>query len=155
MNKSSIVFFIVIILGSVFICKDAFCLEERNMARTSEFEEIASKASIKDGVKEMTYDQLMQLRNTGEQYILFDVLQSDSYNNGHIEGAISFPLDTINKGNAKNKILQDSHVIVYCASFKCPASTAAAKKLSELGYSVLDYKGGLKEWQEKGNGLVK
>ena len=125
------------------------------MTRTSEFEEIASKATIKDGVKEMTYDQLMQLRNAGEKYILFDVLQSDSYSNGHIEGAISFPLDTINKGNAKNKIPQDSHVVVYCASFKCPASTVAAKKLSEFGYSVLDYKGGLQEWQEKGNGLVK
>ena len=35
------------------------------------------------------------------------------------------------------------------------ASTAAAKKLSGIGYRVLDYKGGLKEWQEKGNNLVK
>ena len=125
------------------------------MTRTSEFEEIASKATIKDGVKKMTYDQLVKLRNAGKKYILFDVLQSDSYSNGHIEGAISFPLDIINKVNAKNKIPQDSNFVVYCASFKCPASTVAAKKLSELGYSVLDYKGGLQEWQEKGNGLVK
>lgn len=30
-------------------------------------------------------------------------------------------------------------------------STAAAKKLGAPGYRVLDYKGGLKEWKEKGN----
>ena len=130
-------------------------IEEENMERASEFEKIANKAPIKNGAKEMTYDQFMQLRNSGEQYTLVDALPSDSYNSGHIEGAISFPLDTINKDNAKNKIPQGSHVVVYCASFKCPVSTTAAKKLSKLGYNVLDYKGGLKEWQEKGNGLVK
>jgi hypothetical protein len=31
------------------------------------------------------------------------------------------------------------------------ASTAAARKLGAPGCTVLDYKGGLKEWKEKGN----
>ena len=34
-------------------------------------------------------------------------------------------------------------------------STAAAKKLGALGYTVLDYKGGLKEWKEKENTLTR
>ena len=36
----------------------------------------------------------------------------------------------------------------------CHVSTHAARVLSSLGYTVLDYKGGLEEWQEKGNTLV-
>jgi rhodanese-related sulfurtransferase len=32
--------------------------------------------------------------------------------------------------------------------------TQAAKKLTDLGYNVVDYKGGLKEWQEKGNKIA-
>ncbi len=97
----------------------------------------------------------MKIRNSGEPYTLLDVLPSDSYAKGHIEGAKSFPVETINKATAASMLAKDSNVVVYCGSFQCGASTDAARKLSALGYDVLDYKGGLKEWQEKGNLLVK
>lgn len=45
--------------------------------------------------------------------------------------------------------------VLYCWSFLCTASTTAARKLSAMGYRVLDYKGGLKEWKEKGNPLAR
>jgi len=121
---------------------------------TIRFEEAYQSSTIEEGVRLITYEQFMDIRNSGEEYILLDVLSPESYNNGHIKGAISFPLDTINKENAEKLLLKDSKIIVYCASFTCHASTNAAKKLSGLGYNkVLDYKGGLKEWQEKGNQL--
>ena len=116
---------------------------------------VAKEAAVKDGVKEITYDQFMKIRNSGEKYALLDVLSAESYANGHIESAESFPVDTISKESAGARLSNDANVIVYCGSFQCGASTAAAKKLSGLGYNVLDYKGGLKEWQEKGNKLVK
>src|SRR3989338_4324361 len=50
-----------------------------------------------DGVKKISYEQFMGIRNSGEKYTLLDVLSSESYNKGHIEGAESFQLDTINK----------------------------------------------------------
>lgn len=118
------------------------------------FERIANEAETKNGVKEITYDQFVAIRKSGEEYKLLDVLSADSYDKGHIQGAVSFPLDTINKETAAKYLSGDDHLIVYCGSFQCPASTQAAKKLSALGYYVFDYKGGLKEWQEKGNSLV-
>lgn len=118
------------------------------------FSDIANEVEVKNGVKEITYDQFMSIRNSGEKYKLLDVLSYESYSKGHIEGALSFPLDIINDVTARERLPVDDNIIVYCGSFQCTASTSAARQLSAMGYNVLDYKGGLKEWQEKGNKLI-
>jgi len=109
---------------------------------------------MKNSIKKISYGEFIAIRNSDKKPILIDVLSRDSFKKGHIEGALSFPLDTINKETAENVLLKDELLIVYCGSFQCTASTEAAEKLSTLGYNVLDYKGGLKEWQEKGNKLI-
>ncbi len=114
-----------------------------------------SPQKVEDGVRFISYDQLMELRNSGEKYKLFDVLQEASYNKGHIPGAESLPVFMINKDNAAKQLSKNDNLIVYCGRFKCHASTNAAKALQNLGYKVVDYKGGLKEWKEKGNKLVR
>jgi len=118
-------------------------------------EQLFKDVPLKDGAKEITYEQLQKIRNSKEDYFLVDVLSPESYAKGHIEGAISFPLKTIDNQSASAKLPKNAFVVVYCASFQCHASTTAAKKLSGLGYKVFDYKGGLGEWQERGNALVK
>jgi len=46
---------------------------------------------------------------------------------------------------------RDRTVVLYCASYDCPASTEAAKRLMRMGFtSVFDYKGGLEEWKRAG-----
>jgi len=110
---------------------------------------------IVKGVREIAYDQFVRIRHSSDVYILLDVLPFRSYRNGHIEGAVSFPLETINEENASIILYQDSKVITYSASAECYASTAAAIKLTEMGYAVVDYKGGLKEWVERGNMLLR
>jgi rhodanese-related sulfurtransferase len=121
----------------------------------SVFDKVAGQATLKDGVKEITYDQFMEIRKSGEKYVLLDVLPPSSYAKGHIEGAVSFPGNTINKETCASRLKKDDKIIVYCGSFQCGASTHAAKTLIALGYNVLDYKGGLKDWQDKGNSFVK
>ncbi|MBF0217316.1 MAG: rhodanese-like domain-containing protein [Candidatus Omnitrophica bacterium] len=106
-------------------------------------------------VKEISYEEFGAYRGGKENFTLVDVLSRESYEKGHIEGAISFPLDTINKKTAARALSNKARtVIVYCGGFKCHASTKAALKLEKLGYNVLDYKGGLEEWQNKGNKLL-
>ncbi len=150
--------FLILIIG--LSCADVFACEmcgpgkEHEREAKGMFSHITEKADIKNGVKEISYEQFTAIRNSGEKHRLLDVLSTDSYGNGHIEGAESFPLEEISKGTAEMRLSQSDNIIVYCGSFKCAASTEAAKKLSSMGYNVLDYKGGLKEWQEKGNSLV-
>lgn len=121
----------------------------------SVFDKAYNEAVFKEGARKITYEQFQEIRKSGENFIIFDVLSADSYADGHIDGAANFPVDTINKASAAKNIPKDANVVVYCGSFQCSASTGAAKKLSSFEYKVLDYKGGLAEWQEKGNELVK
>jgi len=119
------------------------------------FGNVCSLAEDKGGVKEITYEQFQKIRNSGEDYVLLDALSSESYRSGHIEGAVSLPVNTINAESAGSLLKKTDNIVVYCGSFKCSASTNAARALQKLGYgNVLDYKGGLQEWEEKGNKLV-
>lgn len=114
-----------------------------------------SPDKVEDGVRYISYGQLLELKASGEKFRMFDVLQEASYNKGHIPEAESFPVFLINKDSAANKLSKSDNVVVYCGNFKCHASSKAAKTLQDLGYRVVDYKGGLKEWREMGNKLLR
>ncbi|NQT95588.1 MAG: rhodanese-like domain-containing protein [Candidatus Omnitrophica bacterium] len=120
------------------------------------FGDVCSVAEEKGGVKEITYEQFQKIRKSGEGYILVDALSADSYKKGHIPGAISFPYNTIDIDSAPKLLKRTDNIIVYCGGFKCEASTKAAHRLQALGYkNVVDYKGGLEDWQAQGNSLEK
>ena len=104
-------------------------------------------------IKQITRDELVRIKESGEKFKLVDVLPRDNFEKEHIHGAISLPLADIEKKAAK-LLKKDEKIVVYCASFECKASTMAAEKLIGLGYKdVLDYKGGLKDYKEGGLNL--
>lgn len=154
MNKYGVIF-LSVLLGIVCFGRGISYGTDESGVTQKMWEQLFKDTPLKDGVKEITYDQFQMLRGAKEDFVLVDVLSPESYANGHLEGAISFPVKTINSETARAKLAKNTFVVVYCGGFHCHASTAAAKKLSELGYEVLDYKGGLEEWKKRGNTLVK
>jgi len=76
--------------------------------------------------------------------ILVDVRTESEYNEGHIEGAILLPLDTI-PSNA-SKVLKDKSaiIIIYCRSGN--RSATAVDLLYDLGYANLYDMGGIIYW---------
>ncbi len=105
-------------------------------------------------VRTISRDELIRMCEEGVNFKLVDVLPRESYDQEHIPGAISLPLDEIAWG-AWRVLDKEDNIIVYCGSFECPASTNAANKLAELGYqNVADYKGGLKDYKESGRPLL-
>lgn len=101
-------------------------------------------------INKITRDELKELVASGEKFKLVNVLNKESYAKEHIKGAISLPLNEIDK-KAGKRLRKDEKIVVYCASFDCQASTKAAEKLISLGYqNVLDYKGGLADYKEAG-----
>lgn len=99
-------------------------------------------------IKKITRDELMAMVSSGEKFKLVDVLDGAHYEKEHIKGAISLPVNDIDK-KAEKMLKKDETILVYCASFECMASTNAAEKLKAMGYkNVLDYKGGLKDYKE-------
>jgi rhodanese-related sulfurtransferase len=85
---------------------------------------------------------------------LVDVLPASSYEEGHIPGAVSLPLEEV--GTRASLLLPDpnAEIAVYCGGPTCPRAEQAAALLHKLGYSsVRHYHGGIVEWMEAGEAL--
>jgi rhodanese-related sulfurtransferase len=98
----------------------------------------------------------LQKRLRDNSLQLVDVLPAESYDAGHIPGAISLPLENL-EGRASD-LLPDRHaeIVVYCGKFTWPKGQQAVALLTQLGYSnVRDYRGGLADWVESGGSLEK
>jgi rhodanese-related sulfurtransferase len=108
-------------------------------------------------LKLITIEKLIEMRENKENFYLVEVLGEDDYGEGHIPGAISVPspkgmsAEEMDKNTAAKGISKDDYIVVYCASYTCPASTRAARRLLEAGYSnVLDFKASKRGWREAG-----
>lgn len=81
---------------------------------------------------------------------LIDVNGSDSWQQGHIPGALDF--DAVEKELAK-KLPADKNalVVAYCGSERCTAYKAAAAAAKKLGYTnVKHYSKGIAGWKKAG-----
>ena len=106
-------------------------------------------------VPEVTYEQFIALREAKQDFVLVDARSKEAYDGGHIEGAVSFPLDEITREAAGQKFSSNKKIIVYCGSASCHISRRAAQLLISYGYSVQDYVGGISEWMTQGQPLAK
>lgn len=101
-------------------------------------------------IKLITLEQLLEMQINNEPFTLVETLTDEDYKKGHIPGAINIPSDAIVR-RAKDEVGKDDTVVTYCANYACQASTIAAKKLLDTGYSnVLDFKGGKQAWVDAG-----
>ena len=100
-------------------------------------------------VRTISFDDLQKKIKAGEKFTLADARSREDYDKSHLPGAISVPAEDV-RDNA-GRLDKNSEIITYCGSFQCPASTMAAKEFMGIGFkNVLDYKGGIQEWTEKG-----
>lgn len=86
---------------------------------------------------------------------ILDVNGTDSYNKGHIPGAIDF---TANKQKLASVLPKDKNalVVAYCGGPKCNAYESAAKAAKELGYkNVKHLTAGISGWQAAGEKMEK
>ena len=85
-----------------------------------------------------------------KQVTLIDVNGSDSYQSGHIPGAINFATA---KADLASKLPSDKNalVVAYCGNEQCGAYAAGAKAAKELGYTnVKHYSKGIAGWKKSG-----
>lgn len=82
---------------------------------------------------------------------LVDVRTSAEFCEAHIASDKVVNIDALQPdfaNEAVKKLDKRRSVAVYCRSGR--RSADAAEKLSELGYDVIDLKGGILEWQKRG-----
>lgn len=100
-------------------------------------------------IQKIKAESLKKKIDGNKSFRLIEVLSPDKYNEWHLPGAENIPLDDL-ETIAPLELKKDEEIVVYCASYECQASTKAAYLLNNMGYRVLEYEGGKKDWKEKG-----
>lgn len=78
---------------------------------------------------------------------ILDVRTPAEYADGHIGGAININVQSEDFQNiADRKLSKNATILVYCRSGR--RSLDAAGKLTELGYKVINLKGGIIDWKD-------
>lgn len=103
-------------------------------------------------MKRITKEELKEMKDKGEDFELINVLGEEVFEKEHIQGSINIPSAKEFGDKIREKYPdKNTKIVVYCASFECNASPAAAKRLEQMGYTnIYDYEGGMKDWKEAG-----
>jgi rhodanese-related sulfurtransferase len=93
----------------------------------------------------ISFQQAKELMDKHPGYLLLDVRSEEEYITGHADGAVLFPLDTINAQRAAEVVPSpDTLLLVYCRSGR--RSQQAVQLFLELGYSNVYDIGSLVGW---------
>lgn len=99
----------------------------------------------------ITAQQLQARMEGGDPLVLIDARPGPSFAVGHIPGAVSGVSDDILERAAELAPDRQATVVTYCGSLSCRRSLRAAERLEQLGYAdVVEYEGGLADWQANG-----
>ena len=92
----------------------------------------------------ITAEEVKQIVDNEEGYIILDVRTQEEYDEGHIPGAVVISHEEITE-KAEN-VLTDKEqlILVYCRSGR--RSKIAAEALVELGYTNIKEFGGIIDW---------
>jgi rhodanese-related sulfurtransferase len=100
-----------------------------------------------DGLAPIDRAKLVARLRRGE-VILIDVRPADEYATGHLPGALSVPIDELEK---KLTLLpKGREVIAYCRGRYCVFAVDAVALLRKRGYRALRFEDGIHEWREAG-----
>ena len=82
--------------------------------------------------------------------VLVNALAREGFDEARIPGSISIPASDAVRV-APDLLAKDQPIVVYCSSRSCTASPTLAQKLVDLGFSeVIDFEGGIDEWEREG-----
>ncbi len=93
----------------------------------------------------VSFETAKKMMDMEPDHLILDVRSEEEYITGHADGAVLFPLDTIDAGTAAEVIpARDTLLLVYCRSGR--RSWQAVEKLAELGYTKVYDMGSLVGW---------
>lgn len=94
---------------------------------------------------------LAAARAAGNAPIVVDTRNRQSWNQGHIPGALHIPTRDLGEHASRALPDRDADIVVYCWGPGCNGSTRAALALTRLGYThVRELIGGFEYWAREG-----
>jgi len=100
-----------------------------------------------DGMRPIGRDELMERARTGEVVVL-DVRPAVEYETGHIAGAISIPLQDLER--QLSRIPPDREIVAYCRGPYCVLAAEAVRLLRREGRKAVRFAEGYPEWNGAG-----
>jgi rhodanese-related sulfurtransferase/DNA-binding transcriptional ArsR family regulator len=85
----------------------------------------------------------------GEALLLVDVRPAEEYRAAHIVGAVSIPVDELER--RLRDLPQRRQIVAYCRGPYCALAPEAVRKLRAHGYAARHLMDGLPEWAAAGN----
>src|SRR5690242_2043874 len=86
------------------------------------------------------------------EFVLLDVRSPESFEAGHVPGALNMPHARINERNMEGWP-KDTLFVVYCNGPHCNGADRAAIRLARLGRMVKKMAGGIEGWKDEGFAL--
>ncbi len=129
----------------VTLLKALGCVGERNIAEIRQT--MADYFSARDALAPVTRDELISTLRDGTVTLL-DVRPQDEFALGHLPGALSMPLDELERRLAE--LPKDQEIIAYCRGPYCVLSFEAVASLRAKGYRVRRLEDGFPEWKTAG-----
>ena len=114
-----------------------------DLARLKEHFELKLQA-----VKQLA-DVIDSVKRDSSDLVLLDMRDREDYRRGHIKGAVSMPLEDIDK--RYRDLPRDKDIVTYCYNQYCHLSTQGALKLVEHGIPAKEMNIGWSEWVKLGN----
>jgi rhodanese-related sulfurtransferase/DNA-binding HxlR family transcriptional regulator len=118
-------------------------LRDASAIRVAEVER-AARDYLGDEVEAISREELLK-RLGASDVVLVDVRPSEEFESGHIEGAVSIPLDELDERLAE--LPPDSEIVAYCRGAFCAYAHEAVRRLRAHGHSARRLEGGWPEWQ--------
>ena len=118
-------------------------LRDASATRVAEVER-AARNYLGDEVEAISRDELLK-RLRRSDVVLVDVRPSEEFDAGHIEGAISIPLDELDE--RLPELPANSEIVAYCRGAFCAYAHEAVRRLRAKGRSARRLEGGWPEWQ--------
>lgn len=123
------------------------CLDLREVAATrlAEVTALARSRSLgADGEEVVPLRDLEGLRAT-EDALVIDVRPQVEYEHGHLEGAVSIPLEELNE--RLPDLPRDRRIIAYCRGAYCTFAAEAVSLLRAYGFDAVRTDDGWAEWR--------
>ncbi|MBO5178745.1 MAG: rhodanese-like domain-containing protein [Clostridia bacterium] len=96
-------------------------------------------------IRYVSMDEIVEIMEENENYIILDVRTIEEYNEGHIPNAICIPNETIDESVTKKLTDKNQLILIYCRSGN--RSKQATEKLKNIGYTNLVEFGGIIDWK--------
>ncbi|MDT8321772.1 MAG: metalloregulator ArsR/SmtB family transcription factor [Xanthomonadales bacterium] len=118
---------------------------ERHLAKVDQL--VSRYLTVKDGLEPLPAAELLARARDGLVTVI-DVRPAEEYRDGHLPGAVSIPLDELEKH--LRELDRDKEVIAYCRGPHCVLAFEAVARLRRKGWQARRLQDGFPEWQMAG-----